>query len=159
MRQSVLRMSLAYRNRIAPDQLKSQTVKVLEDYQQTLSATSFETLGRSPATGKWNGGEIAFHVLRAAKATFRMCEGLRSNQPVADVPKDQAGKTKSVGREDLLSRSTQLLELAKQFDYRSSTKNISSHPFFGPLNDKQWLVVNLIHLERHYRQLESATQA
>jgi DinB superfamily len=152
-------MYLAYRNRIAPEQLKDQTIKLLEDYQQTLSASPAERLGRSPANGKWNGGEIAFHILRAAKATFRMCEGLRNNQPMADVPKDQAGKTKTVGRDDLLSRSTQLLELAKQFDYRSSTKNISSHPFFGPLNDKQWLVVNLIHLERHFKQLQNATQA
>src|SRR5215813_8123681 len=101
MRQSLYRIYLAYRNRIAPEQLKSQTVKVLEDYQQTLSASSLEKLGRSPATGKWNGGEIAFHVLRSAKATFRMCEGLRNNQPVPNVQKNQAGKTKSVGREDL----------------------------------------------------------
>jgi DinB superfamily len=150
---SIGKMYLAYRGRISPTELKRKTLKQIEDFQSKVEALSAEQLEARRNSSKWNGSEIVFHIFNATKNTLRLCEDLRRDRKAADLDRSAVGRTKEIPYQDLVDFCRKIRDQVSEFDFESSATRTCRHPLFGPRNFKQWLVVNLVHLERHYQQL------
>jgi hypothetical protein len=144
---------LYFRGLSSDSQLKLQTLQMLQKFQERVESTSQEDLERRSPNEKWNGEEVAFHAVNSAKGILRTCEGLRANQNVPDSNRSNAGRTKTVSRDDLMALIKRVYDMTENFDFTKVKTSASAHPFLGKKDFQQWLVVNLVHLERHYRQL------
>jgi DinB superfamily len=145
---------LYFRGLTSDSQLKSQTLKMLGKFQERIQSTAAEQLERRSPHEKWNGIEVAFHAINSAKGILRTCEGLRAKQNVPDSDRSNAGRTKTVSRDDLMALIKRVYDMTDKFDFKQVKTAASAHPFLGKKDFQQWLVVNLVHLERHYRQLD-----
>ena len=144
---------LYFRGLTSGSQLKSQTLQMLQKFQERIESTPQEELERRSPNEKWNGIEVAFHAINSAKGILRTCEGLRANQTVPDSDRSNAGRTKIVSRDDLLALIKRVNDITDKFDFKKVKTASCAHPFLGRKDFQQWLVVNLVHLERHYNQL------
>lgn len=148
------RLYLSFRSRIDREKLKKRTVWLLKIFESRISKTSAEQLMKSPENGKWNATEVAFHAIKTAKDIFHTCDSLRRGEQIPDPLPSALGRTKSISQDELIAFCRKVQELADQFDYDGSLQSKCSHPWFGKLNFHQWLVLNMVHLERHYNQMK-----
>ena len=145
---------LFFRGFTSNSQLRSQTLQMLQKFKKRLESTSQEDLERRLPNEKWNAIEVAFHAVNSNKGILRTCEGLRAKQNVPDSDRSNAGRTKSVSRDDLMVLIKRVYDMTDKFDFTEVKTASSAHPFLGKKDFQQWLVLNLVHLERHYRQLD-----
>jgi DinB superfamily len=145
---------LYFRGLTSDSELKSQTLKMLQKFQERVQSTPAEQLERRSPNEEWTGIEVAFHAINSAKGILRTCEGLRTKQNVPDSDRSNAGRTKTVSRDDLMALIKRVYDMIDNFDFKQVKTASCAHPFLGKKDFQQWLVVNLVHLERHYRQLD-----
>lgn len=126
---------------------------MLQKFQEHIESTPQEQLERRSPNEKWSGIEVTYHAINSAKRILRICEGLRARQNVPDLDRSNAGRTKTVSRDDLMSLIKSVYDFTDTFDFTKLRTSSSAHPFLGRKDFQQWLVLNLVHLERHYRQL------
>lgn len=151
--QLIAKRYLAYRGRIDAETLRKETVQLLQKFLDKVESLSPDQLDAHPIQGKWGGTEVAFHAVNTAKHIFLFCVDLRNGKTLPDVGRSAVGLTKNVSREDLVHLCRQTREQAGQFDFSYVQTASFGHPLFGPMGFKQWLILNLVHLERHYQQL------
>jgi len=144
---------LYFRGLTSDSQLKSQTLRMLQKFQEYIESKPQEQLERRSPNEKWTGMEVAFHAINSAKGILRKCEGLRAKLNVPDSDRSHSGRTKTVSHDDLLDLVKRVYDMTENFDYKKVKTASSAHPFLGKKDFQQWLVLNLVHLERHYRQL------
>jgi hypothetical protein len=144
---------LYFRGFTSNSQLKSRTLQVLEKFQKHIESTSQDQLQRRSPNERWNGIEVAYHAINSTKGILRICGGLRAKQNVPDLDRSNAGRTKTVSRDDLMALLKDVYDLTDEFDFTKVRTASSAHPYLGRKDFQQWLVLNLVHLERHYRQL------
>jgi hypothetical protein len=144
---------LYFRGFISDSELKSKTLEMLEKFQKRIESTPQENLERRTPDEKWMGMEVAYHAINSVKGILRICEGLRAKQNVPDSDRSNAGRTKTVSRDDLMTLIKGVYEMTTDFDFTKVRTASCAHPFLGRKDFQQWLVLNLVHLERHYRQL------
>jgi hypothetical protein len=144
---------IIYRSSTSLDQLRSQTLKQLEAYEKSLETLPPERLESKKTSDGWNGMQIIYHTLNGAKSMMRIADGLRQNQEVPNLERSAVGKTKDLSQTDLLEYCRRVKAQASQFEYQGQSSRTCSHPFAGELNWKQWLAMNVVHMERHYQQL------
>jgi hypothetical protein len=145
---------LFFRRLTSDSQTKSQTLQMLQKFQQKIESTAEDELERRSPKEKWTGMEVTFHAINSAKRILRICEGLRSKQNVPDLDRSDAGVTKTVSRGELADLIKRVYDMTDKFDFTKVKTAASAHPFLGKMDFQQWLVLNLVHLERHYRQLD-----
>ncbi len=150
---SLAKTYLYLRGLTSDSQLKQKTLLMLQKFQGRVESTPQDRLEQRPGTEKWNGMEVAFHAVNTTKGILRTCEGLRAKQNVPDSNQSSAGRTRAVGREDLMALMRRVYEMTDKFEFKNVKTESCAHPFLGKRNFHQWLVLNLVHLERHYRQL------
>jgi len=144
---------LYFRSLTSDSQLKSQTLQMLQKFQECVESTAVENLERRTPNEKWSGTEVAFHAVNTTKRIFQICEGLRAKQNVPDSDRSHSGRTKTVSHDDLMQLIKLVYDMTDKFDFTKMKTTSSAHPFLGKKDFQQWLVLNLVHLERHYRQL------
>ncbi len=133
-------------------------MKLLELFHNRVESTSEEAMLKKPVSEKWSAMEVAFHAVNTAKGILRLCESLRAKQNVPDSGRSSAGRTREVSRADLLTLIKRVSEMTTSFDFKSVKTATSAHPFLGQCDFHKWLVINMVHLERHYRQLNRALE-
>lgn len=155
----ISRVYIDYRKHVSSDDLKKQTIRALQDFLQKVERLSPAQLEAHPFSGKWSAQEIVFHAVNGAKGLLRICEGLHNNQDVPDMDRSAMGRTRQVPREDLVLLCRRVIDMAEQFQFVSDSTKTCAHPVVGKNDFKGWLVINLVHLQRHYRQLLRTTEA
>ncbi len=145
---------LFFRGFTIDSQLRSKTLQMLQKFQERVESTPQQELERRSPNEKWNAMEVAFHAVNSTKGILRTCEGLRAKQNVPDSDRSNAGRTKTVSRDDLMALIKRVYDMTDQFDFKKVKTASIAHPFLGKKDFQQWLVLNLVHLERHYRQLD-----
>jgi DinB superfamily len=145
---------LFFRGFISDSQLRSKTLQMLQKFQERVESTLPEDLERRSPNEKWNAMEVAFHAVNSTKGILRTCEGLRAKQNVPDSDRSNAGRTKTVSHDDLMALIKRVYDMTDKFDFKQAKTASCAHPFLGKKDFQQWLVVNLVHLERHYRQFD-----
>lgn len=149
----VVKLYLAYRFTIPKKELKKQIHDQLATLQNKLSSLSPEQLESRKTTEGWNGMQIAFHTLLATRRMLRIADELRNDREVPNLDQSVVGKTNDVSYKDLMEYFGKVQTQVEGFDFSGLSKRKCRHPILGNLNWKQWVVVSLIHMERHYRQL------
>jgi DinB superfamily len=149
---------LGYRGRITSDELKQRVLQQIRFFRNKIESLSPEQLNVRKVSEKWNGSEITFHIFHATKRVLGICEELRQDHSYPDMERSAIGQTKDIPYPDLLEYCRKVDDLTSQFDFHSNSTKTCAHPFFGQRNFKQWLVLSLVHLERHYQQLLRVTQ-
>jgi hypothetical protein len=147
------RLYLYFRGKIADQDLKEKTLSLLEMFRKQVESTPEEMMLKLRPNEKWNGMQVAFHAVNTTKGILRLCEGLRAQQNVRDSDRSSAGRTRDVSQVDLLKLIDRVSTMALDFDFTSQKTPTCAHPFLGKCDFHQWLVINMVHLERHYRQL------
>jgi len=147
------KLYFAYRGRITHDQLQEKTIQQIQKFHDKLKSGTPDQLQARVAAGRWTAMEVAFHAVNTTRAILRNCDSLRSNKELPALERSAIGKTKTVSLEDLIQLCDRALDQVKQFDFSYTKTKVYLHPILGPLDFKQWLVMNLVHLERHYRQM------
>jgi hypothetical protein len=145
---------LYFRRLSSDSQTKSQTLEMLQKFQEKIESTPQDKLEQRSLNEKWTGTEVTFHAINSAKRILRICEGLRAKQNVPDIDRSNAGVTKTVSRDDLMDLIKRVYDMTAKFDFTKVKTASTAHPFLGRKDFQQWLVLNLVHLERHYRQLD-----
>ena len=135
------------------ESLKQSIQKGLERYGLQIESLTTHELSRRMSKEKWCPSEVMFHALHAARGMFRMAQELRDGQ-AQDLEAERIGKTKTVTREDLVLLCKEVQGIAEKFDYSEFESKTAGHPWIGQLNWKQWIALNLIHMERHQRQIQ-----
>jgi hypothetical protein len=149
----IRQLYISFRSKISDTRLKENTLKLLELFRNRVESTSEEIMLKRLPSEKWNGMEVAFHAVNSAKGILRVCEGLRANQSVPDSDRSAAGRTREVSRADLLALIKRVTDMTSNFEFKSVKTASCAHPFLGQCDFHKWLVINMVHLERHYRQL------
>jgi DinB superfamily len=149
----IVRIYILYRSLTSLDQLRIRTLRQLETYQKTLENTPPERLETKKNPTGWNGMQIIYHTLNGARKMLRTAEELRNDHPVPDLERSRVGQTKEISHPELLEYCRKVQDQAAQFEYQGQSNKTCRHPFAGSLNWKQWIAMNLVHMERHYRQL------
>jgi len=144
---------LEKRGKIPADELKQRTLKLIREFQEKAQNLTQEQLDARPDAEGWNACEITYHAVNSVKGIFRICEGLRNEEDVPPMERAAMGRTKAVSCEDLIGLCEKVYGLAEQMDFTTSSKRKCAHPILGPGDTKRWLVINLVHLERHHKQL------
>jgi hypothetical protein len=147
------KLYLYFRGKIAAQELKERTLSLLEMFRKRVESTPEEAMLKMRSNEKWNGMQVAFHAVNTTKGILRVCEGLRAQQNIPDSDRSSAGRTRDVSHADLLKLIDRVSTMTSDFDFTAEKSTSCSHPFLGKCDFHQWLVVNMVHLERHYRQL------
>jgi len=139
-----------------PANCKTDTIVMLQKYLEMLETLPEPKLIARPLVGNWSGIEVAYHAINSTKTILKICDGLATGKKVPDMMPSEIGRTKSLYRKDVLSFARPVLKEVMDFTFTFEESPTCNHPVFGPRDLKQWLVLNLVHLERHYRQFIKA---
>ncbi|MEO9255085.1 MAG: DinB family protein [Tepidiformaceae bacterium] len=140
--------------------------KVRTDMQQVRSAAeavSADRFSEKPAPGEWSANEIMAHIVGGAKGNAEAILGaIETGKPPAVGARDQMEATErqhsaSEWWEALESARTRLFERASKAKGDEHLDVTWDHPFFGPLNWREWLLFQRIHDLDHARQMQSLT--
>jgi hypothetical protein len=145
------------------DETPAQLVERLAEYERALDA---ELAGLTdaqwtfkPAPDEWSIREVCLHVANSVRGVAMLTELLSAGQDgpekvrmsVLDADEGQsAADIQNQLRQDF-QRSAAASELL-QGGY--DTEKTTEHPFFGPLDGKEWAVFNLMHVSIHLQQIE-----
>lgn len=118
----------------------------------------------APSDGEWSANEVLAHVLDSACAGTAAIRGVLDSGAVPPAATDQVRSTEQrqsaqewwqallADRESLFERT----RTAKGDEHLDVTW---THPFFGPLNWREWLLFQRIHDLDHARQIQAITAA
>lgn len=149
----VVKLYLTYRFTVPIKKLKKQIQDQLAVFQKKLESLSSQQLDSRKTSDGWSGMQIAFHTLFTTRRMFRIAEELRNDREVPNLDRSAVGQTKEVSYQGLMEYYGKVQTQVQGFDFSGESKRTCRHPILGDLNWKQWLVVSLIHIERHYKQL------
>jgi len=152
------RIYIAGRARSSAPLMKQQTLNTLKKFNDQIQNLTAEQLSVRSSSAGWSPGQIVFHAFLSTRAILRTCESLRKKESLPDMDPKAIGKTKEVSREELLKFSSEILQLANDFDYSTAKTKSVCHPLLGRLDYSGWLTLNVIHLERHFKQLQRSLQ-
>jgi hypothetical protein len=152
MLSSVAQLYISLRSNISDARLKEKTLAQLDMFRNRVESTAEEIMLKKPSNGKWNAMQVAFHAVNTTKGILRLCEALRAQQNVPDSDRSSAGRTRDVSRADLLALIKRVSDMTDGFDFKKVKTRTSAHPYLGQCDFHKWLIINLVHLERHYRQ-------
>ncbi len=144
---------LAIRGQVPADELKQRTLEAIRRFQEKAQNLTQEQLNARLDQKEWSAAEVIYHAVHSVQSIFRKCEELRNEKDVPPMERDAMGRTKSVSREDLIELCNYVYGISQQMNYTASSKKKAVHAVLGPGDFKRWLVINMVHLERHYKQL------
>lgn len=155
VRRLILRRYLLHRSSITPSDLKRGTQSLMASLIDQLRILSDEQLDAA-RPGAWNVREILYHSFKAALFMVGTSERLRNGQTAMDVQHHDIGRTLRQSRHELGELANKAAQRFSEIDVTRAARTdaCAAHPWFGPLNSYQWLVLNYVHLQRHARQID-----
>lgn len=149
---------------------------------ETIDGLSEETINARPAGEKWSVGEFVEHIAIVHEGFAKICRRLLSNvgatadgnDAEAVVTLDFAEKSKAADTvkleapdivrpsgarsiaesKEILARGDQLFaEIKPLFSAENASDATFPHPFFGPMNSHEWLILDGGHEDRHIEHI------
>lgn len=120
--------------------------------------------GQRPAEGEWSANEVMAHVVDGA---HRLDESIRAVVDRGATPDrledtiraDVPSRSADAWWADLTAARTRLFERLATAGGDEHLEVTWQHPFFGPLNWREWLLFLRIHDLDHARQMQAITAA
>ena len=123
-------------------------------FLETVGGLSDDVASRSPAEGEWSVRELMLHVLAAETGVTRLVEGLargeapaREARPGGTAPDDGRPFVELV--DQLRGVNASMLAAIRGLPAEPDLSTKSPHPFFGPLNCREWAAFQRVHDEDH----------
>jgi uncharacterized damage-inducible protein DinB len=111
----------------------------------------------APREGEWSGADVLLHMRRIAAIEATVVPTLIEGK-TPDTHSEPPGSTQATREESLadLNRSRErLAEVVLQADPQTPLEATRSHPEFGPMNWREWVLFARVHALDHTRQLQA----
>lgn len=141
--------------------------KVRADQEQVRAAAfavPADRFGECPADGEWSANQVMAHVVDGAVRVDQAIRSVIDQGAIPprledvirlDVPLRPAGDW----WQDLVAARSRLFERLTGSSGDEHLDVTWQHPFFGPLNWREWLLFLRIHDLDHARQMQAITEA
>ena len=136
----------------------SAIVEVIERERRrlvgVLAGLSQEQAEFVPSAGQWSIRDVVEHVAAAERGVVEVIARLAGvAAPSAGPP--AAGQSLTKLRSHLTAVRSELLNLVEPLPQDANLGAKDDHPFFGPLNWKEWLAFQRVHDGDHIEQIEA----
>jgi hypothetical protein len=148
----------------APGQLAAMMRASGEEFLGEVSPLSEAEIVYSPGEGQWCVREVCLHVIDAIGKVGGLVPILASGT-APDWPKPRPGVlAKDPGDfNQVLAALQKTFETAtnasESLDGSPDTTALYEHPYFGPLNSRQWMAFNVLHTKAHIGQVKRVKAA
>ncbi len=148
----------------SPEQLSARMRESATRFLAELEGLSDADVHYTPGEGQWCVREVCLHVDHAVTRTAVLVPTLASGtspQGIKAVPGELSADPGDFSKvvESLKSVFKRAEEAASSL---SDTPNLTltfDHPFFGPLNCREWMAFNVMHLNVHVNQVKRVKDA
>jgi hypothetical protein len=148
----------------APDALAELVSGSQARFLQTVEGLSDDVASRKPADDEWSVRELTLHVISAQAGVARLVAGLaRGEAPAREArpgvtPPDDARPFADLV-EQLRGVNVTMLTSIRELPDDSDLLTKSPHPFFGPLNCREWAAFQRVHDEDHIQHAQKILAA
>jgi hypothetical protein len=130
-----------------------------ERYLETIGALEDDVADRKPSPDEWSVRELTRHVIDAQEHVSELVRLLA----LGKQPEDRSGAGRMVeddGRpfaqyvDDLRDLNARMLQAIGRLPDAPNLEETAPHPFFGPLNCKEWAAFQRVHDEDHVQHAQ-----
>ena len=111
-----------------------------------------------PSAGQWSIRDVAEHVVAAEWGVVDVIARLAGAAPPPEGP-PAVGQSLAALRQRLSAARAQLLGVVGGLPRDANLGAKHDHPFFGPLNWKEWLAFQRVHDGDHIEQIEAVQRS
>jgi len=145
-------------------ELKQLIQKGHEQILAQLAGMSDEQAGFKPGPGDWSVFEVLRHAVDAERRNARGCVALAEGKSFDSIDQiavesEAPFTTMSAARTALESSQQEMLAFVDALSPESSIESNLLHPFFGPLNCREWAAFQRVHDGDHAGQIEQIVAA
>ncbi|MEX2015208.1 MAG: DinB family protein [Candidatus Hydrogenedentales bacterium] len=140
-------------------ELRSRFEHITGKFLESVDGLPDEQLWFPEAEGKWSIYQVCLHTSNAVRLTAMLIRGLAAGH-VPEMAKDIRLGVLDDDPGDFPRTRQQLVQAfdtargtADLFDGDFHAGTTANHPYFGPLNARQWYVFNLMHMNYHIGQI------
>ncbi len=135
----------------------------LAEYETALNASihglSNEQLVFTPGADQWSVRQVGLHLTHSVRAVANIVKVLaagedRRGEIVMGLLDDDRQDSATELSARLREAFQQAEDATEVFDREFSREKTAQHPYFGPLDCKEWAVFNLMHISIHIQQIE-----
>ncbi len=135
-----------------------------EKYLDIIGGVSDEVAAKKPAPEEWSIRELTRHVLSAQDSVAILVHNLARREPPpsgrgAGQLVEDDGQPFSIMLDDLRALNQRMLDEITNLPADADLDPKSPHPFFGPLNCKEWAAFQRIHDEDHAQHAQKILAA
>jgi hypothetical protein len=135
-----------------------------QKYLEIISGLSDEIVAKKPAPDEWSIRELTRHVLSAETGVTALVHNLaRGEAPPkgggAGQLVDDNGGPFALYVDQLRALNGRMLETIADLPAEPNLEAKAPHPFFGPLNCKEWAAFQRIHDEDHVQHAQKILAA
>ncbi len=135
-----------------------------QKYVDIVSAVSDDVAAKKPAPDEWCIRELTMHVLSAQDSVALLVHNLSRSEPPptgrgAGQLVDDNGQPFAAIVDDLRALNARLLDEIANLPAEPALEPKSPHPFFGPLNCKEWAAFQRVHDEDHVQHAQKILAA
>ena len=141
------------------DQLRGRFDHITQKFLAALDGLTDQQLRFPERDGKWSIYDVCLHTSHAVRNTANMITALANgivpefaNNIRLGVLDDDPGNFPAARRQ-LEHAFATARDTADHFDRDFNTETTVTHPYFGPLDARQWYVFNLMHINYHTGQV------
>lgn len=142
------------------EQLRGRFDHITTKFLASLDGLSDDQLRFPEHAGKWSIYEVCLHTSHAVRNTAQMIAALADGRIPKMTDDIRLGVLDEDPRdfESVRRRLEEAFDTARAtadlFDHHFNTEATVTHPYFGPLDARQWYVFNLMHMNYHIGQIE-----
>lgn len=130
-----------------------------QKYIDIISAVSDDVATKKPAADEWSIRELTLHVLSAQDSVALLVHNLSRNEPPptgrgAGQLVEDRGQPFSALVDDVRALNARLLDEIASMPAEPALVPVAPHPFFGPLNCKEWAAFQRVHDEDHVQHAQ-----
>jgi hypothetical protein len=138
----------------SPDAIMDLVRTSQQKYLEIVSAVPHDIAAKKPAPEEWSIRELTLHVLSAQDSVALLVHNLSRSEPPptgrgAGQLVEDKGQPFAAIVEDLRALNVRLLDEVANMPAEPALEPKSPHPFFGPLNCKEWAAFQRVHDEDH----------
>lgn len=142
------------------DRILEKAHQARDAFLAELDGLSDAQLDFSPGEGEWSVREVCRHVAQAVQQVNSAVGALAGGTPLPDVdPGTISRMIDDPGEFGVLKNkvAAALGACADSVSVLADSPNLSlrtAHPFFGPLNCREWIAFNVMHANVHVKQVQ-----
>ncbi len=155
---------IQHQGKKSPEALVDLVRTSQQRYIDVIASLSDDVAAKTPAPGEWSVRELTLHVIDAQSGVSSLVQLLA----IGERPKGGAGPGRMIdddGRsfekyvQMLREVNARMLDAISNLPPQPNLEEAAPHPFFGPLNCKEWAAFQRVHDEDHVQHAQKILAA